>query len=195
MRLIPVFISFIATAAFACGNMAMGCGQNQGGCSAMDMQQGCGCSKHNIPLLETITYALGELGLADNSDVRTALKLYKKEMRTLKPRVPTDAFENGVFNAVVYARNASSTQALQAQIDLFDTLYLILDDEQKQKFPQLMGMYQHHMEFITLPKICTGPFAKNGNCMSGMGKMCHMQMGQMPSADKPMKKMKATPKR
>lgn len=190
MRLVPIFISFIATATFACGNMGMGCAQSSNSCSSMNMQQGCGCKTQEIPLLETVTYALGELGLADNSDVRTALKLYKKEMRTLKPRVPTDAFENGVFNAVVYARNASSTQALQAQIDLFDTLYLILNEEQKQKFPQLMGMYQHHMEFITLPAICTGPFAKNGNCSTGMGKMCDMPMN-----DKSMKKMKSAPKR
>lgn len=190
MRLFPFIIASFASAAFACGNPGMGCGQQTAHCSTMDKEQGCGCNQHNIPLLETVTYALGELGLADNSDIRTALKLYKKEMRSLKPRIPTDAFENGTFNPVVYARNATPTQALQAQIDLFDTLYLILNDEQKQKFPQLMGMYQHHMEFAALPRICTGPFAKNGNCIGPMGKNSNA-----PMCDMPIKKMKTAPKR
>ena len=154
MRSLLVALSFIGAAALACGNPCGGGCSTPASCGTNATAQ-CGCGMNQAPLLETITYALNELGLADNGDIRTAIRLYKKEMRTFKSKIPLDAFEGGQFRPDVYAKEAPPAYALQAQSDLFETIYLILNDEQKKEFPRLMGMYQHHMEFLTLPrKLC-----------------------------------------
>lgn len=167
MRPLLLILSLFGAVALACGNPGAGCGPQAGSC-ATPAQSGCGCSGKTA-LLETITYAIDELGLADHGDIRTALALYKKEMRALKPHIPTEAFDNGKFDHEVYANNATPALALKAQSDLFETIYLVLNDEQKKAFPQLMGMYQHHMQYAGSPKMC-GP--KAANCCSTPSKTC-----------------------
>lgn len=162
MRPLLIALSFIGAAALACGNPAMSCGTPASSCSTAS-QSACGCGGGKVMILETITYALQELGLSENGDIRTALSLYKKEMRSLKPKIPTEAFEGGQFHPDVYAKNATPAQALQAQSELFETIYLVLNDEQKKEFPKLMGMYQHHMEYAGgMNKMCGTPMGKCG---------------------------------
>ncbi|MGD9717379.1 MAG: hypothetical protein AB7U26_09925 [Sulfuricurvum sp.] len=133
MRWIIMTFGFFTAVALACANPS--------GCAS-------GCAKGAIPLVETVTYAVNELGLEENSDIQTALRLYRKEMRTLSPKVPEEAFVGGHFNPAAYIAYSPSAKALQAQIDLFETIYLVLNDAQKKEFPRLMGMYQHHMQYV-----------------------------------------------
>lgn len=169
MRPLLLLLSFLSAAAFACGNPGAGCGPQNSGSCATQSQCGCGGSG-KVSLLETITYAIDELGLADNGDIRTAIALYKKEMRSFEPRIPTEAFDNGAFNPEVYAKNATPAHALKAQSELFETIYLVLSDEQKKSFPQLMGMYQHHMKYA-------GTSNKSCGCGKGMGMGAGMGCG------------------
>ena len=135
MRLIMITLGLFSAAAFACGNPACGSG-----------------AKEQPAFLETITYALSELGLEENSDLQTAVRLYKKEIKPLSPSVPSEAFVGGHFNPAAYIAYAPDAKALKAQIDLFETIYLILDDEQKKEFPRVMGMYQHHSRYALPPR-------------------------------------------
>ncbi|MGD9970480.1 MAG: hypothetical protein AB7S65_08485 [Sulfuricurvum sp.] len=180
-RPILLALSLIGAAALACGN------PSSGGCASSSPSAmsscSCGCGMNGTPILETITYALGELGLSDNGDIRTAIKLYKKEMRAYKPKLPSDAFADGAFHPDLYAKSAAPAHALQAQSDLFETIYLVLNDAQKQEFPKLMGMYEHHMEFTNLPhKMCGASSMPASMCstaptMKGCsGKNCKMPM-------------------
>lgn len=153
MRILMMALGIFATAALACINPSGNCG---------------GCGKGQTAFVETVTYALNELGLEENSDIHTALHLYQKEMRILTPKVPEEAFVGGHFNAAAYVAYSPSAKALQAQIDLFETIYLILNDEQKKEFPKLMGMYQHHIQYA-LP-------SKGYGCASGgYGAQCDIR--------------------
>jgi hypothetical protein len=166
-------LSLFSAAALACGNPSNSCGS--------------GCSSHSTtPLIEPITYALDQMGIGDNADIRTAIRLYKKDLRSLEPTIPTEAFQGGNFNPGAYALNSPDAKALKAQIDLIDTIYLILNDEQKKQFPALIGMYQHHMKFINSPKMCGN--AKKG-CDNDKSKSCGTK-----SCDT-QKSVKLTPKR
>jgi hypothetical protein len=165
-------LSLFSAAAFACANPSS-CdrGWNQSG---------------QPPLLEPVSYALEQMKLEDNADIRTAIRLYKKDLRTLTPSIPTEAFDGGHFSPGTYALNSPDAKALKAQIDLFDTIYLILNEEQKKQFPILIGVYQHHMKFINTPKMCGK--GKKG-CESEKRKSCGTK-----SCDTP-KSVKLTPKR
>lgn len=198
MKTLLFVLSFIGSAALACGGMGNGpmqCGQMNNPSAGCSMEKGCGCSM-GTPILETVTYALGELNLKDNPDIRLAIKLYKKDMRSLRPQIPTDAFANGTFNADLYAQNATPSKALKAQTDLFETIYMVLSDEEKIKFPQLMSMYQHHMSFINVPKMCNNKpmMGAMGSAGCGMHQPlnCGAQTCPMPMKKMPVKKIPAT---
>ena len=171
MKPLLIALSFLTITAFACSNPSNSCN---------------GRYKNPPPLIEPITYALDQMGMGDNGDIRTAIHLYKKEVRSLTPLIPTEAFQGGNFNPGAYALNSPDAKALKAQIDLFDTIYLVLNDEQKKQFPALIGMYQHHMKFITSPQMCDS--AKKG-CDNDKSKSCGAK-----SCDTP-KSVKPTPKR
>ena len=174
MKPLLIVLSFFTAAAIACGNPSMTCSANPP------------CASTQPPLMEPITYALEEMGLGDNSDVRTAIHLYKKEVRKLSPSIPTEAFAGGNFNPGAYALNSSDAKILKAQIDLFDTLYLILNDEQKKQFPTLIGIYQHHMKFTNTSKMCA---KMPKGCNSNKSKSCETKSCDVP------KSVKLTPKR
>lgn len=145
MKPLLLALSLFSAAAFACGNPSTACGESGG------------CNKNSqLPLLEPISYALEQMQLEDNSDIRTAIHMYKKDVRSLEPTIPTEAFDGGHFSPGAYALNSPDAKILKAQIDLFDTIYLILNDEQKKQFPVFLGMYQHHMKFTNSSKMCDG---------------------------------------
>lgn len=172
MKTLLIVLSFFTAAAFACNNPSNTCGS--------------GCSSLSSPFLETIGYSLEQMKLQDNADIRTAIRMYKKEVRPLSPSIPMEAFDGGHFNPGAYALNSSDAQILKAQIDLFDTLYLILNDEQKKQFPALMGMYQYHMKSLNSPKGCG---SEKKGCDSDKNKSCGAK-----NCDTP-KSIKLTPKR
>lgn len=173
MKPLLIALSFFTAAALACGNPS----------NSFDS----GYSAHSTPaLIEPITYALDQIGMEDNSDIRTAVHLYKKEVRSLTPSIPTEAFQGSNFNPGAYALNSPDAKALKAQIDLFDTIYLILNDEQKKQFPIFIGMYQHHIKFVNSSKMCT---TQKKGCDGDKSKSCGAK-----SCDTP-KNVKLTPKR
>lgn len=134
MRMLMIAIGMFSAAAWACANPSYG------------------CEKEGNTLIETVAYALNEIGMEDNGDIRAAMRLYRKEMRSLNPDVPLEAFRDGRFYPEIYTQYSTPAKAMAAQIDLFDTIYLILNENQKKEFPRLMKMYQHHMKFISREK-------------------------------------------
>lgn len=172
MKPLLVILTFFTAAALACGNPSNSCQNGYGNASA--------------PFLETLHYSLEQLKLEDNSDIKTAIRIYKKEVRSLENTIPIEAFAGGNFNPGAYALGSADAQILKAQIDLFDTIYLILNDEQKKQLPVLIGMYQHHMKYISASKSCSGG---KKECERDKNKSCGSK-----SCDTP-KSVKLTPKR
>jgi len=172
MKPLLIVLSFFTAAALACGNPSNSC-QN-------------GCSNAPAPFLETLHYSLEQMELEDNSDIKTAIRMYKKDLRILENAIPVEAFAGGNFNPGAYALGSADAKILKAQIDLFDTIYLILNDEQKKQLPTLIGMYQHHMKFINTSKMCGS--AKKG-CDTDKSKSCGAK-----NCDTP-KSVKLAPKR
>ena len=85
MRFLPLLFAFTGVAVLACSNPKSSCmGDNQ-----------CGYTQTQHPIIETITYALGEMDLQDNSDIRAAIRMYKKDMHSMQPEIPLEAFRNG----------------------------------------------------------------------------------------------------
>ncbi len=144
------------------------------------------CANTPSSFLETLHYSLEQMNLDDNADIRTAVRMYKKEVRALEQTIPLEAFAGGNFNPGAYALGSADAKILKAQIDLFDTIYLILNDEQKKQLPQLIGLYQHHMQYLSNPKMCGNE--KKG-CDTDKSKSCGTK-----SCDTP-KSVKLTPKR
>lgn len=175
MRLLLIIASLLGAAALACANPSCGTGG--------------GCGKGGAPLIETISYALEEMGIEDNADIRTAIRLYLKEMRSLSPKIPLEAFSDGNFYPEMYARNATPAQALEAQISLFETIYLILNEKQKQEFPVLMGMYQYHMQYVNSCGTCGGGMGycapSRSKCNMYVPRNCGTQKCPLPSQKKP----------
>lgn len=171
MKPLLIILSFFTAAALACGNPSDSCQKGHEASSAF---------------VETLHYSLEQLQLDDNSDIRTAVAMYKKEVQSLENAIPVEAFAGGNFNPGAYALGSADAKILKAQIDLFDTIYLILNNEQKKQLPVLMGMYQHHMKFINTPTMCSG--TKKG-CETDKSKSCGTK-----SCDTP-KSVKLTPKK
>lgn len=167
MKPLLIILSFFTAAALACGNPSNSC-QN-------------GYSNAPAPFLETLHYSLEQLKLEDNSDIKTAIRIYKKEVRSLEKTIPIEAFAGGNFNPGAYALGSADAQILKAQIDLFDTIYLILNDEQKKQLPVLIGMYQHHMKYVSNPKMCST--AKKG-CDTDKSKSCGTKSCDTPKSVK-----------
>ena len=171
MKPLLIALGFISAAAFACNTPSNNCDKGYG--------------VPHSSFLETVHYSLEQLNLDDNADIRTAVQLYKKEVRSLERSVPTEAFAGGNFNPGAYALHSADAKTLKAQIDLFDTIYLILSDEQKKQFPVLIGMYQHHMKYIAPSKRCE----KKKMCGNDKAKICDTKKSDTP------KSVKLTPKR
>jgi len=85
-------------------------------------------------------------------------------MRSIKRGMPIKSLDNGQFNKKVFLRDHPMNQRLAAKADLLETIYLILNKEQKKKFQMLMGAHQYKMQ------LNNGAYCQ--------GKQCHGKMGQ-----------------
>ena len=132
------------------------------------------CNHKDRPgsLLETLHYALIMMDLNDNADIKTAISLYKRDMKTLDQHMNTDAFQAGKFDPQVYRAHHAYTKKIDAQIELLDTLYLILDDAQKERLHQLMAGHVHYLDMLAKEsfKGCNA----NHTCNGGMHQNCAM---------------------
>ncbi len=127
------------------------------------------CNKaRSSTLLDTLDYALIVMDLQDDADINTAIALYKRDMKALSRQFDTEAFKEGKFNPDTYRANHVSSQKIDAQIALFETLYLILTDAQKKRLHQLMSAHIHYIDVVAkeAPKACH----------KGCGKSCAHKM-------------------
>ena len=134
----------------------------------------CGCNhKQHAPsnMLETLKYALIMMDLQDNSDIRTAITLYKRDMKAVDKGFNADAFKGGKFDPKVYRDTHAATKKIDAQIELFDTLYLILNEAQKKRLHQLMAGHLHYLNILAKesPKSCGSGMHQNCKTNKGCG--------------------------
>jgi hypothetical protein len=123
-----------------CGSGAKVCG-TAGSCAAAYKSGG---------VLDTLTYALGVMKLQDDPDIKAAIHSYKKSLRGMTYGVDMAAFKGGKFDKALYVDNSVHTKKAKAQADLFETVYLVLDEKQKVRLRQLMAAHQHYI--FTLKK-------------------------------------------
>lgn len=85
--------------------------------------------------------ALKKLPLAQEhwDDVKMAVDGYRKTMQSIQKGLPLDALKNGAFDKEAFMRNHPMTKRLEAKAELLETIYLLLDDEQKKRLPMLLG--------------------------------------------------------
>lgn len=117
-------------------------------------------AKHHF--LKNIHYTLKNLNLSksDWSDVKLAIASYKTGMKKLAMNTPIKSLQNGKFNRKVFINTHPMQKKLAAQAELIETIFLILNKEQKGRFAMLMGASQRYYELH--PKMC-----------ASKGKSCH----------------------
>lgn len=173
MRLTLIGFIFLATSLFACPN---GCG------NAGSPMMGKSCHQKMYrpgSTLGTLKYALHIMQLNDEPDIKVAIHGYKRTLMSLPRGMNTDAFKAGKFDKELYIKNSRKQQKLAAEIDLFETIYLVLDDKQKEELHRLMAAHQHYLSL--------------NNCSSGQGcgvKNCHCpscNCSTKPDCNTPMK--------
>jgi hypothetical protein len=127
----------------------------QGSCAAGGS---CPTAYRSGGVLDTLTYALGVMKLQDDPEIKRATQGYKMHLCNLPCGVDTEAFIGGKFNKTVYVENSALTKKVQAQAELFETLYRVLDDKQKVRLHQLMAAHQHYVDTLEKenPSACKG---------------------------------------
>lgn len=122
---------------------------------AVSLSFACGCGTNSCGgdykpggTLDTLDYALELLKRDKDPDVKLALATFKKKVQSLKRGVPVKAFENGKFDKKAFIDESYLTQKIQAQVDLFETLYGILDNAEKKQLHILMAAHQHYLKML-----------------------------------------------
>ena len=112
--------------------------------------------------LKNIHYTLKNLKISksDWGDVKLAIASYKTGMKKLAMNTPVKSLQNGKFNRKVFFNSHPMQKKLAAQADLIETVFLLLNKDQKNRFAMLMGASQRYYELH--PKMC-----------QTKGKSCH----------------------
>ncbi len=132
------------------------------------------CNKGSYgPFKSTIKYALKNLNLSkgDWGDVKIAFRSYNEQMRSIKYGIPLKSLENGQFNKKVFLSDHPLQQKLMAKAELLETIFLILNTEQKKKFQMLIGAHQYKMQ-LNGNANCQGNYCNNKQGMLCQGKIC-----------------------
>ena len=96
-------------------------------------------------VMGTLDYALGIMKLQEDPQIAMALQSYRMQIASIPSGMDTDAFKNGAFDREMFLRKSTQLQRANAQADLFEKLYTILDADQKQRLHQLMAAHQYYM--------------------------------------------------
>ena len=101
----------------------------------------CHKGKHHGKFIGNIKHALKSLPLAKEEwgDVRLAIASYKKSKHDIKRGTPLKALEGGKFNKELFIASHPLNKKILAKAELLETIYLILNDDQKKRFPMLLG--------------------------------------------------------
>ena len=104
--------------------------------------------------LKNIHYTLKNLNISksDWSDVKLAIASYKTDMKKLAMNTPIKSLQNGKFDRKIFLNTHPMQKKLAAQADLIETLFLILNKDQKKRFAMLMGASQRYYELH--PNMC-----------------------------------------
>lgn len=133
----------------------MACPQgNCGGAQACGTGGSCGTAYRSGGVLETLTYALGIMKLRDEPDIKLAIGGYKQSLRNMAYGVDTAAFKGGKFDKALFIKNSVHTSRVQAQAELFERVYRVLDDKQKVRLHQLMSAHQHYIDTLKKENPC-----------------------------------------
>ena len=140
-KMIWIFVS-LGTLAFASPNGS--CGQ--------------GAAYHKS-VMGTLEYALNIMKLQDDPKVSMALQSYRMNVAAIPSGMDTDAFKNGAFDRKMFLKKSAKVQKANAQADLFEAIYALLDTEQKQQLHRLMAAHQYYMGALQ-PSRCDTPKGK-----------------------------------
>ncbi len=122
-------------------------------------------------IVDALTYALDVMELRDNPDIRLALALYRRDLKAIDRGVDVTAFRNGTFDRERFVATHSSTKKVEAQAELFETLYIILNQEEKTKLHRLMAAHLHYFELLSKesPQSCDTNITKKSCDISAKG--------------------------
>lgn len=110
-------------------------------------------------VMGTLHYALNIMKLHDDPQVRMALQGYRMKIAAIPSGMDTDAFKEAVFNRKMFLERSAKVQKANAQADLFEAIYKLLDTEQKKRLHQLMAAHQYYMDSLQ-PSRCDTPRGK-----------------------------------
>jgi hypothetical protein len=122
----------------------------QGSCAAGN----CGTAYRSGGVLDTLTYALGVMKLLDDPAIERAIHGYTTSQSNLSCGIDTEAFKDGKFDKSLYVNNSILTKKVQAQVELFETLYRVLDEKQKVRLHQLMAAHRHYIDTLKKENPC-----------------------------------------
>ena len=139
------------------------CSHKMKGLEGMRSQMGNKmCMTRKSHFLKNLHYTLKNLKLSksDWSDVKLAINNYKMDMKKLDKGTPLKSVQNGKFDRKIFLNSHPLQKKLAFQADLLETVFLVLNKEQKSRFAMLMGASQYYCKLH--------PQGKKRS-----GKMCH----------------------
>jgi len=104
--------------------------------------------------LKNIRYTLKNLKISQSDwrDVKLAFASYKTDLKRINLVTPLKSLQNGKFDRKLFVNSHPVHQKISAQADLIETIFLILNSDQKKRFVMLMGASQHY--FKLHPNMC-----------------------------------------
>ncbi len=165
MKTVIALFALLGTLAFGCPNS---------GCGDASMQ-------HHKSVMGTLGYALNIMKLDSDPEVQMALQGYRSAVAAIPSGMDTDAFKEGAFDRKMFVERSKGVRTAEAQADLFEKLYTLLDAEQKQRLHQLMAAHQYYMGGFG-PR--QSPCGNMGGMKCGGGK-CGMGSGCPAKANTP----------
>jgi len=137
-----------------CGTKA--CSAPKGGkmCDLKGMKKMCNTKPYGRSMmpkayfLKNLRYTLKNLKIskADWADVKLAFASYKTDLKKIDLNTPVKSLQNGKFDRKLFLNSHPAQKKLAAQADLIETIYLLLNADQKKRFPMLMGASQHYFK-------------------------------------------------
>jgi hypothetical protein len=133
-----IITALLTSFLFACGNNS--CDQNQN-------QKG---------LIGTLTYALNIMEMRNQSDIKVAFALYKRDIKAIERSLNVKAFEGARFDKELFIKEHAYYKKLEAQVDLIDTIYLVLNHDQREELHRLMAAHEHYLALLRKesPQLC-----------------------------------------
>jgi len=117
-----------------------------GGICKPQMNNTCHENYKSTSLLGTLYYVLKKMNKIDDADIKLAIHSYKMDIAGMKRGINPQAFKEGKFDKDLYREKSRSRLKLQAQVDLFETIYLVFNNEEKKSFYTLMTKYQEQLK-------------------------------------------------